>query len=51
MTLILGLQFVEINYLELLTTLSIKVAKNKLFTLVRIVKGHFIKVSQEVGVT
>ena len=50
-TLILGLQFVEINYLELLTTLSIKVAKNKLFTLVRIVKGHFIKVSQEVGVT
>ena len=50
-TLILGLQFVEINYLELLTTLSIKVAKNKLFTLVRIVKGHFVKVSQEVGAT
>ena len=33
-----------------MTTLSIKVAKNKLFTLLRIVKSHFVKVSEEVGV-
>ena len=42
----------KVNYLRLLTTLSIKVAKNKLFTLIlRIVKSHFVKVFEGVGVT